>query len=518
MLSKSTHTTRPQSLTLWGTTLCLLLMSDLALAQPVEMQAPPTQNTSSAQAETWEQISIDNNPSGYRRTTLTTDPSGKVSLNSLEHLELTRFAQTISIDAIRTSLQTKQGNLSEFYFRLDNKPLMTIESTGIRKGDQMHITTKTGNTEKQSTLPWNDKIISTDFAGYLLETDPLAPGQKRTMQVFLPEYGQVDDVTHLSKGLIEQKQPDGSVKVFHVIEESMTLLPGSITTIYLTKDNIYQYSQTRQMGLTIVSSRTSKDNALKEIVPRMIDIGMKSLVKPTPTLNKGDRSQKVIYELSVPETRISQIPPHGRYQHVDQKAQGNLKELIVTVDARGGFPQNPLEDLSLIDQTEFLAETLYLEVSNTDIQKLARQVPPTQDSRQQAVALEKFVYQQMTRKDFSTAFATAAEVAQSLQGDCTEHAVLLAALLRAHKIPSRVALGLVYVDHLKAFGGHMWTEAWIDDRWLPLDATLGTGGIGAGHIKLAHSSLSEDSPFPIALFAPIIELLQDLKITIREQQ
>ena len=41
--------------------------------------------------------------------------------------------------------------------------------------------------------------------------------------------------------------------------------------------------------------------------------------------------------------------------------------------------------------------------------------------------------------------ATAAEVARSREGDCTEHAVLLAALARARGIPARVAMGLVYV-------------------------------------------------------------------------
>ena len=38
--------------------------------------------------------------------------------------------------------------------------------------------------------------------------------------------------------------------------------------------------------------------------------------------------------------------------------------------------------------------------------------------------------------------------------------VLLAALARARGIPSRAAVGLVYVGALKGFGYHMWTEVW----------------------------------------------------------
>jgi transglutaminase-like putative cysteine protease len=106
-----------------------------------------------------------------------------------------------------------------------------------------------------------------------------------------------------------------------------------------------------------------------------------------------------------------------------------------------------------------------------------------------AKALTRFVHARMKRVDYTQAFATAAEVARDLKGDCSEHAVLLAALLRARGIPARVAIGLVYVEAAQAFGYHMWTESWADDRWLPLDATMGVAA-GATHIKVATTSLA----------------------------
>ena len=78
---------------------------------------------------------------------------------------------------------------------------------------------------------------------------------------------------------------------------------------------------------------------------------------------------------------------------------------------------------------------------------------------------------------------------QNAKGDCTEHAVLLAALCRARGIPARVAIGLVYVSAAQGFGYHMWNEVWIDGGWIPLDATIARGGTGAAHLKLADSSL-----------------------------
>ena len=40
-----------------------------------------------------------------------------------------------------------------------------------------------------------------------------------------------------------------------------------------------------------------------------------------------------------------------------------------------------------------------------------------------------------------------------------------------------------------AFFYHMWTEVYVDGRWVPIDGTLGKGGIGAAHCKLGQGCL-----------------------------
>jgi transglutaminase-like putative cysteine protease len=60
----------------------------------------------------------------------------------------------------------------------------------------------------------------------------------------------------------------------------------------------------------------------------------------------------------------------------------------------------------------------------------------------------------------------------------------------------------------------MWTEAWIKDRWIPLDATLGRGGIGAAHLKLAHSNLKGADAY--SAFLPVFRVLGQLKLEVVE--
>ncbi|MDF1744597.1 MAG: transglutaminase family protein, partial [Gimesia sp.] len=158
-------------------------------------------------------------------------------------------------------------------------------------------------------------------------------------------------------------------------------------------------------------------------------------------------------------------------------------------------------------ESEYVVPTQFIQSDDPRIVKYAEEaVKSEKDPWKKAKLMERYVYQNLRKKNFSTALASASEVAKNMEGDCTEHAVLLAAMLRAQKLPSRVVVGLVYIQSRSSFGGHMWTEVFLDNRWIPLDGTLGKGGIGAAHIKLADSSLAENSPAPLSLFLPLLQV------------
>lgn len=92
----------------------------------------------------------------------------------------------------------------------------------------------------------------------------------------------------------------------------------------------------------------------------------------------------------------------------------------------------------------------------------------------------------LQRLDYSGHFS-ALDTLDRRAGDCTEAAVLLAALGRAAGIPARVANGLAYsresyhgVSH--AFVPHSWVIAYVDGRWQSFDAAFER--FDAGHIAL----------------------------------
>jgi hypothetical protein len=82
----------------------------------------------------------------------------------------------------------------------------------------------------------------------------------------------------------------------------------------------------------------------------------------------------------------------------------------------------------------------------------------------------------LARIDFNGHYS-ALETLSRRAGDCTEAAVLLAALGRAAGIPTRVANGLVYSRQdyhgvSNAFMPHSWTLAWTGSEWRSFDLAL----------------------------------------------
>jgi transglutaminase-like putative cysteine protease len=141
---------------------------------------------------------------------------------------------------------------------------------------------------------------------------------------------------------------------------------------------------------------------------------------------------------------------------------------------------------------EFLKSNYFINSDDAEVKKLAaRAVGRETDPWRKAQRIEGFVREFMLPADYTEAMAPADHVARTRTGDCTEYAMLTAAMCRAQGVPSRTAIGLVYVNNLLGRPGlafHMWTEVFVNGQWLALDATLGRGSIGPGHIKITDHS------------------------------
>jgi hypothetical protein len=144
-----------------------------------------------------------------------------------------------------------------------------------------------------------------------------------------------------------------------------------------------------------------------------------------------------------------------------------------------------------------LANSIYVKLNDPLLVKLADQgAGSARTPSAMAENLCRFVHTYITDKNLATPFAAAGETARSRSGDCSEHAVLLAALARIKKIPAQVVSGLAFVDQggpYGSFGYHMWTQVWLNHQWIDLDPTFGQTAPDQTHIALAIQDLADDT-------------------------
>lgn len=193
---------------------------------------------------------------------------------------------------------------------------------------------------------------------------------------------------------------------------------------------------------------------LPRTLPLRLEIG------PAATLPEADRREV--------RARLQALPA-GPRQRVAATAAGVRVELLAEAPASpsGCEPPTP----------QALAAGPMIERDDPQVRLLADRLGGggDLDAWARAERLRRGVHRFIVRKDLATTLAGAAETVRRRSGDCSEHAVLLTALLRARGIPARIAVGLdhasVFAGRREVFAWHVWTQAWIDGCWRDLDAT-----------------------------------------------
>ena len=162
-------------------------------------------------------------------------------------------------------------------------------------------------------------------------------------------------------------------------------------------------------------------------------------------------------------------------------------------------------ELSGAERAALLASTELLEADDERVRQLALRavsaLPPSANASARAEAMRGYVQRYITVKNLDVVLASAATVARERRGDCTEHARLLAAMLRVGEIPSRLVAGLSYEPggpgSPPAFVYHVWTQALVagedGERWIDLDATQRRRPRHAAQIALSFSDGSDAS-------------------------
>ncbi len=464
--------------------------------------------------ETWDIYLLQAKRIGYGHTTVRRQvQSGRevLAIDATSHLATAREGQRSEQDICTTSIETPDGRPLQFECEVRLGPT-PIKTTGVVHGDRLDVEVvgPGATTAKRSSMPWSSGIAGPLGIEQSLLRRPMQPGEHRELKIVMPELAGVEIAeVAMAAGQFEQTPFLGRTRDLLRIATVTRLSNGQKIQGTVWTDRTGETLKNVTAGLE--QYRVTKAEAMKKIDAAELDLLSNMVVKVRPPLSDAHHTRRVRYRVHLDGADPASVFATGPTQSV-KSIDAHTAEITVYAIRPGGSDGNAAAPADPPGADE-LAPNSFIQSDDATIVADARAAADGRtDPWRVSVALERYVNREVKTKDFTQAFASAAEVAKSREGDCTEHAVLLAALARARGIPARVAIGLVYMDRAAAFYYHMWTEVYVDKRWIPIDGTLALGGIGAGHLKIADSSLNGAAAY--TAFLPVVQVLGRLKIEV----
>jgi hypothetical protein len=453
-------------------------------------------------------------PVGYQvlRTKKSTVSSERIRDAVLDsRLKIQRFGESSEQSLVLASRETAAGQV----LRVESQMISgqgSMHQIGQRQGDTLVFQPEPVDGQQSWSLTIPENCGGFFAVEWSLQEQPLRPGEARRISAVLPLINRVGNIELTAVGWEPTELLDETRTLLRIEQNvNSEALPAGILDSTIWMDERGEIQKVESKSLAQTAYRVDQQTAVSLAQGGRFDLGTFSTVKLAQAFENPHETRQARYRVRVARGNPEQIFPATPSQQVTAIDPQTAELLVTALRPDTPAPGNSVTDASKPTARDREASEM-VQLDAASIQALLPKIPvsETASSWERAKATERFVHDYLVRKDYTTAFASAAEVAESRAGDCTEHAVLLTALCRAQKIPARAVFGLVYAVSEQGFAFHMWNEVWIENQWIPLDATLGQGGTGAAHLILGRSSLSTGNGF--ADLMPVIQLMGQLTI------
>jgi hypothetical protein len=468
-------------------------------------------------AETvWDVIYMSQQPVGHQSLTFvprTEGDQGVRAARATTMLNVQRFGESTRETMQLASRESEDGQVESIEATMQSGN-GEVRIRGQREGNVLRLETRSGEQVQKWSLSLPPHCGGYFAVEWSLRERPLQPGEQRQFHAVLPVLNQVAHVT-LAAGVRQPVELLAGTRELLRVDQRL-LLPGGTTidSVAWTTDE-GEVLKAEVASLQQVSYRVSRDQAMVATQQARFDLGEYSTVPLAEPLIVSDRTRQIQYRIALQSGDPTKYFLNTAGQSVAsrdaQTAEVTVQALRPDDHPHDRSPSNMHEPPRDADR----GPSAMIQSDDRLVRELVEQIRPSgTDPWSRAVATERFVFDNVTAKNLGTAFATAAEVARSRQGDCTEHAVLTAALCRAQGIPARILVGLVYAADQQGFAFHMWNEVWVDGGWYPLDATVGRGGTGPTYLILGRSALATGDTFSALL--PVMKVMGQLSIQVLE--
>jgi hypothetical protein len=410
-------------------------------------------------------------------------PGGQVRTELVQQLRVERFGVPFAVSQHDLWLEG-EGFISVVTEVDTNGELRRVEARAEAGG--IRVTETQEGASRELFLPAQEEVLGV-FGAEKRLAEALASGQREGVLrylVFSVDTLAVEGVELRILGSGEQVDSRGGRHGGVVVEERSSGLPGLVSTELYGPDGTLLYALA-PMGLPleilpVPPGQESFAGAAPEVAG--LSIPVRGLQRAAGRLDgsweltfrfRGEGTEALRAQLLRTRAELAASP---------LRLQGSVGARDTLVLAIGGVV--PPSEHSLLPAMGggagegFTGDGLLLALADPRLLSLLGRCPAPAPGGGSAVGewlacLEREVNQFIQQKSMAFGFAGVREILDTGAGDCTEHALLLTALLRRAGVPARLVYGFTLTE--AGFIGHAWTEARLADGWHWLDPSFPGG-------------------------------------------
>jgi hypothetical protein len=423
----------------------------------------------------WFTVLLDGRKIGSFETTRELKDGRVVTAQTLD-LSIERAGTAIALTSKETTEETTDGKPVAFssVSRLSGSETL-IE--GTLRGSTVLVKTRTGGAVQQREMPWPNGALLPEGLRLAGLRHGLAPGTHYNALAFQPSSLDAADIETLVGHPEPVDLPAGRTTLTFV-EQTIALGGAPVKSrLWVDAGQIVHKLTMPVIGVDLVL--LACDHACATAPNQGSDIFNRTLMASPRALSRAELDRGMRYVLGASDHGGAALKlPNTGEQRVTAKGDTLIVEVLPAPRADSDGSVAPAD----------YAPNDWLQSQSPDVEALARRAAAgEQNPAAQMQRLESFVRDYIHTKSLGVGYASALEVVHKPEGDCTEHAVLLAALGRSLGIATHVVDGLAYAPGFagkdQVFVPHAWVQAWISGRWQSFDAAL--PGFDAGHIALS---------------------------------
>ncbi len=461
--------------------------------------------------ESWMEIYLLNKKVGYVHS-ITIRKEDVITTKSRTFMQVSRNGITLKTKVVEINNESINGKLISFRneTHLSGVPML---KTGIVSNDRITISNEQLGAKQVNEYTFHPNSLSNWGIYREIIKNGLQPNLSYNIKTYIPDLYEAKAITTKIEiqgrdvFTFRGKQNEG-IKIKSSLQTSI----GEINSFQWLNQNFEVVKSVMTIAkMPIEMYKVDEITALSSFTPT--DIFKDTLI----ALNKSipENAETVTFELISKNNKSTTTPPQTYSQKCAINDRGNTV-ITVTKNKHAELTNKP-PVITKVAISEYLDSNIMINTEDPVIVKIAQMATIGHSGvLHKAYKLREFVTKHIRNKNLNIGFATASEVARNPEGDCSEHAVLLAALGRVCGIPSRVVSGLVYLPKFNnqenIMGYHMWTQFLIDEKWIDFDAALAESECTPKRIALLTTSLKNTSLSEIGL--NLLEYVDQIEVKI----